>query len=290
MKIAVIGATGRLAPVVVKQMCKEGLSLRALVRDVEKARKLLPAEVELVKADLQHVNELLRGLRGMDCVYLNLSTEAPDADFQPERDGVRNVVSACLTQGVSRIYKISGLGAYRRDFAQGKKIFVNEIRAEGHRLIEQSGIPYSFFHPSWFMESLDLMFRKNQKLTGFKPIKYPIHWIAGADYARMAVRAIKSEVNGNKDYVIQGPEAVTMHNALTRYSSTFTPSLSLSEVPIGLVKFLGVFSRKFRILGMMGEYFKDFKEEFIAGPTWNELGKPTLTIETFKDEEAKIDR
>ena len=33
---------------------------------------------------------------------------------------------------------------------------------------------------------------------------------------------------------------------------------------------------------MMGEYFKDFKEEFIANQTWSELGRPTLTIETFR--------
>jgi hypothetical protein len=33
---------------------------------------------------------------------------------------------------------------------------------------------------------------------------------------------------------------------------------------------------------MMGEYFKDFKEEFIADQTWKEIGRPTLTIETFR--------
>ncbi len=32
----------------------------------------------------------------------------------------------------------------------------------------------------------------------------------------------------------------------------------------------------------MGEYFKDFKEEFIAEETWSAIGKPTRTIETFK--------
>lgn len=283
MEIAVIGATGRLAPVVIRQMVAEGLQVRALVRDVDKAKRLLPIGVTLVKADLKKLNELVKGLADVQKVYLNLSTETPDAEFQPERDGVRNIIAACKVNSVQRIYKISGLGAYRKDFAQGKTIFVNEIRSAGQKLIAESGIRYSFFHPSWFMESLDLMFRKGNKLTGFKPIKHPIHWIAGADYAKMVVRAMKREVQENKDYVMQGPEAVAMHDALLRYSRTFSPALSLNEVPISLVKFLGFFSNKFKILGMMGDYFQDFKEEFIAGTTWEELGRPELTIENFRE-------
>jgi hypothetical protein len=51
---------------------------------------------------------------------------------------------------------------------------------------------------------------------------------------------------------------------------------------IGIIKFLGIFIPNFKIIGMMGEYFKDFKEEFIAEETWSAIGKPTRTIETFK--------
>lgn len=281
-KIAVIGATGRLAPVVINEMVKNGFKVRALVRDPEKARKLLPTQTDIVEANLQDVASLSKGLKDTDCVYLNLSTDHPNSKFQPEFDGIRNILKACEKNHVKRIFKISGLGAFRKDFAQGKTIFVNEIRSKGHALIKQSNIPYTFFHPSWFMESLGLMFQKGNKLNGFKPIKFPIHWIAGEDYAKMVVNAMKNDYEGNKDYVMQGPESITMHDALVRYSKTFSPNLKVSETPISLIKFIGVFVPKFKIIGMMGEYFKNFKEEFIADQTWNELGRPTLTIETFR--------
>jgi hypothetical protein len=98
----------------------------------------------------------------------------------------------------------------------------------------------------------------------------------------MVVKAMKENTAENKDYVMQGPEAITMHDALERYSRTFSPNLKISETPIGLIKFLGIFVPKFKIIGMMGEYFKDFKEEFIAEQTWSELGRPKITIETFR--------
>lgn len=281
-KIAVIGATGRLAPLVINELIAQGFSVRALVRNPKKAEKLLPPTVELVEANLENVLSLSHGLKDIDYVYLNLSTELPNSKFQPELDGVNNIIEACKQNSVKRIFKISGLGAFRKDFAEGKTIFVNEIRLKGHELIKTSGIPYTFFHPSWFMESLELMFQKGNKLNGFKPIKNPIYWIAGKDYAKMVVNSMRKNLEGNQNYVMQGPEAITMHDALIRYSQSFTPPLKLSETPIGIIKFLGIFVPKFKIIGMMGEYFKEFKEEFIADQTWDDLGKPTRTIETFK--------
>jgi len=221
IRIAFIGATGRLAPVVINEMINNGMYVRALVRNRNKAMKLLPNSVEIADANLEDVNALVSGLNGIDYVYLNLSTESPDSTFQPELDGVSNIIKACKQCGIKRIFKISGLGAFRKDFAQGKTIFVNEIRIKGQELIRSSGIPYTFFHPSWFMETLEFMFQKGNKIKGFKPIKHPIHWIAGKDYSRMVINAIKNKSIENKDYIMQGPESITMHDALVRFSMTF---------------------------------------------------------------------
>lgn len=282
-KVAVLGATGRLALIVINEMIKNGFEVKALVRNKAKAAQLFSPEVEITYGELNDTRSLVEGLKGIDYVYLNLSAEHPVSKFQPEYDGVRNIIDACKETGVKRIFKISGLGAFRKDFPQGKTIFVNEIRIKGQDLIKQSNIPYTFFHPSWFMESLELMFRKGTKLNGFKPIKYPMYWIAGKDYAKMVVEAMMHHTIGNKDYIMQGPEAVTMHDALVRYSKTFSPPLKVSETPISLIRLLGILVPKLRVIGMMGEYFKDYQERFIAEETWRELGRPNCTIETFRE-------
>jgi uncharacterized protein YbjT (DUF2867 family) len=68
IKVAVIGATGRLAPMVIKEMLENGFTVKALVRDKEKAKKLLPTEVEIIKADLEDVQSLISGLKNIDHV------------------------------------------------------------------------------------------------------------------------------------------------------------------------------------------------------------------------------
>jgi uncharacterized protein YbjT (DUF2867 family) len=286
MKVAVIGATGRLAPMVINEMIKNGITVKALVRNKEKAASVLHSGVNLVQADIEDVQSLVNGLKDIDYVYLNLSTNFQNSKFQPEYDGIRNILTACEQNNVKRIFKISGLGAYRKDFAQGKTIFVNEIRIKGHELMKNSKIPYTLFHATWFMESLPLMFQQGNKLNAFKPINHPLYWIAGKDYAKMVVKAILQNMEGNKDYVIQGKEAITMHDALERYAQTFSPALKVAEAPIGLLKFLGFFIPKIKVAAMMGEYFKDFKEELVAEETWRELGKPTHTLETFRDKNS----
>ena len=103
-KIAVIGATGRLAPMVIKEMIENGIAVKALVRNKEKAKKLLPAEVDVISADLSDVESLISGLTDVDYVYLNLSTEHPNSKFQPELDGVRNIIKACKQNEIKRIW------------------------------------------------------------------------------------------------------------------------------------------------------------------------------------------
>ena len=46
--IAFIGATGRLALPVIKVLAENGFAIRAIVRNVEKAKQLLPSNVEIV--------------------------------------------------------------------------------------------------------------------------------------------------------------------------------------------------------------------------------------------------
>jgi uncharacterized protein YbjT (DUF2867 family) len=284
--VAIVGATGKLAPVVIEALLQQGFQLRALVRNPQKAQDILPPAVEILEADLQDIDSLRRGLEGMDYLYLNLSTPTPDASFQPEYDGIRNLLAACEGLPIERIFKISGLGAFRPDFAKGKTFFANEIRNQGHELLKASGIPYTLFHPSWFMDGLEMMFKQGEVVNGFKPIKHPIYWIAGRDYAWMVAQAMLAPRPGNHDYAVQGPEAVSMHDALLRFSQTYDPPLKVRETPIGMLKFMGLFSKTFKMLGLMGDYFRDFEEKFVAQSTWDELYKPSIRIEDFREKEV----
>lgn len=180
-----------------------------------------------------------------------------------------------------RILKLAGLGAYRPDFAPGKTFFTHKIRRQGQELIRRSGISCTFFHATWFMESLELMLRQGNALNGFKPLPPSFYWTADADYACMVARAVELDLPGNRDYIVQGPEPVRMSDALQRYAGSFSPARKVREAPIAMLKLLGLFVPALKQVAAMGEYFQGFQEQLLAKETWAELGAPTQRIEDF---------
>ena len=53
--ILVIGGTGMLGRPVVRRLMKDSLPVRAFVRDMERARGLLPQGVDLIMGDLRNI-------------------------------------------------------------------------------------------------------------------------------------------------------------------------------------------------------------------------------------------
>ena len=73
-KITVIGATGMIGVPVTKQLVKAGFEVTALVRNIEKAKKLFPDGVKFVKGDLDDTKSLAEALKDADGLYVNIST------------------------------------------------------------------------------------------------------------------------------------------------------------------------------------------------------------------------
>lgn len=285
-KIAFIGITGNLAPFVYNELLKKGIQIKALVRNPQKLidSEKFPSEIEVVKADLKDIDSLGEGFKGVDAVYLNLSTTSENAEFQPEIDGVKDVIKVSKEQGINRIFHVSAVTAAYPEFARGADVFVNKIRKKGYKLLKDSGIPVTFFHCSWVMDVLEYGMRKGDTVNGFKPVKHPIYWIAGKDFGEMAVTAVvNSNHNETKDYLMQGKEAILFEDAVKRYAATFSPNLKVKIAPYWILKTIGLFNKEVKFFAQMAKFFKDYKEELRAEQTWNELGHPTRTIETFKE-------
>lgn len=70
-EVTVIGATGNLACPTIRQWIQQGLQVKVIVRDVDKARSVLPDVVQWVPGDLRDVESLRRGLEGSRHVYPN---------------------------------------------------------------------------------------------------------------------------------------------------------------------------------------------------------------------------
>ncbi|MEH2177857.1 SDR family oxidoreductase [Nostoc sp.] len=276
-RIAVIGATGSLGKPVVQELVRAGFFVRAIARDPVKAQSLLVKEVEVIKGDLQDVDSLERAFYEMDAVYLNLTTPSRKAAFYPERDGTKNVIQAAQAADLQHISKISGLGTRK---VNETKWWQHQQKFEAEQAIIESGIPYTIFQPTFFMETL-LMLIRGKSLTLIGDPANPFYWIAGEDYGKQVVAALKSEQAHNKRYAIQGLEPLTMKEAALRFIQVYDPTLKVSSIPLALVKMLGLFSDQMQLVSEAIGVLSKTKDEFVSRETWNELGQPQMKIEDF---------
>ncbi len=281
-KIAVVGATGRLGAPVATELAN-AFQVRAIVRSPDKAKAMLPAGVEIVKADLRDVNSLRAALQGIDAIYLNLATETadPSLPFYEEREGVANLLAAIRGLDVRYIAKIGALGAYPPALPSIEHNMVpNLIRMQGHAMIAASGIPHSFFAPTHFMELLPNMIDK-RTLRWIGNTKVKIYWISVADYARQVVEAFRHPETMPQDVPVQGPEAISVKQAMKLFVANYDPMLKIRVAPLWVMRIIGLFNPEMRFVAHLFAYFGNHEDPFYAGRTWAELGEPTTTLVDF---------
>jgi uncharacterized protein YbjT (DUF2867 family) len=281
--IAFIGGTGKLGIPVVKMLSENGFTVRAIVRDLDKARRLLPKNVELVLGNLKVEKSIEDGLKNMDAVYINLSTETTrlDLPFYEEREGVQTIVKAAKKNNLQHIFKIGALGAYPKATHITVEMPVpNKIRIEGQAFIEQSGINYTIFDPTMFMDNIPNQIKgKTIEWVGNAPTNF--YWITANDYARQVLNAINNPKAINKHYAIQGQTGLSPQEAFKLFIENYDKTLKVKSFPLWMVKAIGLFSPKMKFLGHMFSYFDNTPDPFYADETWQELGKPTTTVQEF---------
>lgn len=281
-RIAVIGATGRLGAPVAAELAKT-FRVRAIVRSPDKAIEMLPTDVEIVRGDLRNVPGLHSALGGMDAINLNLATETVDLNlpFYEEREGVQNVIGAAQGLDIQYIGKIGALGAYPPALKNIRDNMVpNVIRMEGHKIIAESGIPHTFFAPTHFMELLPNMI-DNHTLQWIGNTEVKVCWISVVDYARQVAKAFENTGAMPEHCPVQGPWPISVRQAMEQFVENYDPTLKIRVAPLWVIGLIGLFNPKMKFVAHLFAYFGNHEDPFYAEKTWEELGKPTTTLEIF---------
>jgi dihydroflavonol-4-reductase len=115
-RILVTGAGGFLGAAVVRRLLAEGLPVRALVRSLDRAQRLVGLPVELVAADVLDAVAVHRAMAGCTAVLHLAGPSAWDVIGTPHvidiiSRGVQNVLAAARSQGGLRCVYVSSLAA-----------------------------------------------------------------------------------------------------------------------------------------------------------------------------------
>lgn len=281
-RIAVIGATGMLGQPVTHALIDAGFEVTVVSRSPDRAQARFPG-TPTVAADVFDPASLQRALDGQDAVYLNLSIAPTERATDPhtETDGLRNVIAAAQAHELQRIALLSSLV---KDY-QGQDGFdwwAFEVKQDAVRQVKSSGLPYTIFYPSTFMETLVHDFLQGRWLVLIGTSRYPMYFIAGRDYGRQVTRSFELLDDENKEYVVQGPKAYRTEEAARVFAAHYeAANLSLVRVPLGLIKLMGWFSAQANYGAHIVEALNHYPETFQAETTWDELGPPTIRLEEY---------
>jgi uncharacterized protein YbjT (DUF2867 family) len=225
----VTGAAGLTGSLVIREFARQGIPVRALIRNPVKARLFdgLPG-VEVVIGDMLRPDALKPALHGVERALM-ISTAGPDM-----MDTQCTFIDAARAAGVPHIIKYSGMdsgiGFDPYAFRAGR------WHAHVERYLEGSGLAWTHLRPTQFMQ-----FYLPTTVTGVDAIKRELVMPIGAsqlapvdieDTAKVAVALLRGGGHLGQSYYMSGPEALTMSEVVDRISAATGATFRYTEVTL----------------------------------------------------------
>lgn len=150
MKAFVAGATGQTGRHIVSELIKRNISVRALVRNLELAKQVLPTGVELVQGNVLFADTLPEAIA--DCDVLICATGAKPSlnvlePYLVDYIGTKNLVKAAKAKNIQHFVIVSSLCVSK--FLHPLNLFwlVLFWKKQAERYLQDSGLTYTIVRP-----------------------------------------------------------------------------------------------------------------------------------------------
>jgi uncharacterized protein YbjT (DUF2867 family) len=199
--ILVTGSTGNVGSQVVKQLSSFKGKVRAAVQSKNRAQEIKNTGAELVEMNFNNTETVNAAFKGVQKLFL-LTPFVPNMVEISE-----NLVEQARKANVDHIVKQSAFGSNMNQVTTR-----NRLHREVEKIIELSGINYTFLRPMPFMQNY-LGFAdsiRTQDTFSIPVGDSKTSFVDTRDIAAVAVQALtKSNEHRNKVYNITGPEAIS---------------------------------------------------------------------------------
>ena len=216
-KIAVTGVTGNLGGIVSRLCKKNGIEVRNLARNVEKAEKLGFSNV--FKSNYDKSGDTVKSLEGIEVLFMVSGSENPNR-VQQHKD----FIDAAKIAGVSHVIYLSFYNASKNSiFTLGRDHYATE------EYIKENGFKYTFLRDNFYVDFFVDLCRE------YGEIKGP----AGNGKVSAVVRSDVSEVVAkilenpgkceNQTLNMTGPEELSMDEIVKTVSKYFGKEIKYIE-------------------------------------------------------------
>ena len=150
MKAFVAGATGETGRRIVQELIARNIPVRALVRDIDKARGILPVGVELVQGDVLQPATLAAAL-GDSTVVLCATGAKPSFDptgpYKVDFEGTKNLVDAAKAKEIQHFVFVSSLCTSQLFHPLNLFWLILVWKKQAEEYLQKSGLTYTIVRP-----------------------------------------------------------------------------------------------------------------------------------------------
>lgn len=267
-KILVTAANGKVGHALVQDLTSRGLSVRAGVHDLEKARSM-PALAEVVAIDFSDAESMKAALTGIDTLALITPPSPQQVDY------ATLTIDLAKAMGVHRVVRLSVLAAGMEPGIQ-----LGRWHRTVERYLESSGLAWSILRPGPFFQNLKGMYGDNNGCFALPAGGAAVNHIDIADVAAFYAELVTDEKDDGRIHVVTGKEALRFEDIAQRLSDAtggtygyrdVEPGAAFGDAPAWLSTILGELFAAFRT-GAVGLKTSAFEER---------MGREPLSIEDF---------
>ena len=284
--ILVAGATGTLGGEVVKQLSSStpAVNIKAGVHSAQNVKKVKDGDkVEVVLIDYNKPETLKKALSQVDKLFL-LTPDVPNA-----HELASSLVIEAKKAGIRHIVKQSIMGADLE-----ADVGTLRLHRQAEKIIEQSGIPFTFLRPNEFMQNFinfhSLSIKSNNAF--YRPLEdAKVSLVDVRDIAAVAVKSLTDDKYNNKTYLITGPEALSYRQVADILSNATGKKISYvnisEEEARAAMKEMGMNDWT---ISELADYFRKRNASEVSSAVEEVTGKKPISFSQFAKDYAEAFR
>ena len=216
-KIAVTGVTGNLGGMVSRLCKKNGIEVRNLARNVEKAEKLGFSNV--FKSSYDKSEDTVKSLKGIEVLFMVSGSENPNR-VQQHKD----FIDAAKIAGVSHIIYLSFYNASKKSiFTLGRDHYATE------EYIKENGFKYTFLRDNFYVDFFVDLCREYAEIKG-PAGNGKVSAVVRSDVSEVAAKILENLGKWeNQTLNMTGPEELSMTEIVKAVSEYFGKEIKYIE-------------------------------------------------------------
>ncbi len=216
-KIAITGVTGNLGGIVSRLCKKNGIEVRNLARNVEKAEKLGFSNV--FKSSYDKSEDIMKSLQGIEVLFMVSGSENPNR-VQQHKD----FIDTAKVAGVSHVIYLSFYNASKNSiFTLGRDHYATE------EYIKENGFKYTFLRDNFYMDFFVDLCKEYGEIKG-PAGNGKVSAVVRSDVSEVAAKILENPGKWeNQTLNMTGPEELSMAEIVKAVSEYFGKEIKYIE-------------------------------------------------------------